>query len=319
MTHHGGMSVPVRLLLPALAVALLAGCTTASAEMADSSSAPTVLTTPSPRPSSPAATPAATSAEPAMPTLSASPASPVTVSSASASAPLLLTGEPLPTLGADVIEHAPVGSFVLGDSISLSVAPTLSRLGYPVTGRVGQAANSDFLRQHLASSTAQAAPAWVIVLGTNNRGDEADIARLDEWLATIKGMRNGRPRQHVYWVTPHRSDEYNGGLRDHDLDPFNAALQAAADERRWLHVLDYSTPADENPEWFAQDGARLHPGEDGQAALAALIAGPDAPLADQPRAITELTWPTPEPTPEPTTEEPAEGRPVDQDLEFSNE
>ncbi len=211
-------------------------------------------------------------------------------------------------------DPAPVGSFVLGDSISLTVAPTLSRLGYPVTGRVGQTITSDFLHQHLASSTAQEAPAWVIVLGTNNRGDDADIARLEEWLSTIKGLRSGRPRQHVYWVTPHRPDQYNGGLRDHDLDAFNDALRAAAAERRWLHVLDFTTPASENPEWFAQDGGRLHPGEEGQAALAALIAGTDAPLAYQPRAITELTWPTPEPSLELTEEQE-----VYQDLEFSNE
>lgn len=267
---------------PVLVGLLLAGCTTANANIAPSTSPSAAQSTPdtSPPPAVPTGTPSATPVD------------------ASASAPLLFTGGPLNT-DPSIVDPAPVGAFVLGDSISLSVAPLLSRLGYPVTGRVGQTVNSDFLRQHLASATAQSAPAWVIVLGTNNRGDETDIARLDEWLATIKGLRNGRPRQHVYWVTPHRPDEYNGSLRDYDLDAFNQALKSAAAERRWLHVLDFSALAEEHPEWFAQDGGRLHPDEAGQEALAALIAGPDAPLAEQVRAITTLTWPTPEPTEEP--------------------
>lgn len=301
MTHHCLMR-RASALAPVLAGLLLAGCTVASADVAPEPPA----SAPAPPPASPSASPSASS--------SPGPDPEPSRDTPSASAPLLLTGESLtPTKEPTGSGPAPVGSFVLGDSISLTVAPTLSRLGYPVTGRVGQPATSEFLRQHLTSTTAQEAPAWVIVLGTNNRGDEADIARLDEWLSTIKGLRNGRPRQQVYWVTPHRPEEYTGGLREHDLDAFNEALRAAAAERRWLHVLDFSTPAEENPEWFAQDGGRLHPGDDGQAALAALIAGPEAPLADQPRAITELTWPTPEPTLD-LTEEQQEF----QDLEFSN-
>lgn len=287
------------------ACVVLAGCTLASAQIAP---APNASATGSATPLLPIPT--------STPEQSATGPSVEPATSASASAPLLLTGEPLltPLTDPDGPGPAPVGSFVLGDSISLSVAPTLSRLGYPVTGRVGQPITTEFLRQHLASSTAQSAPAWIIVLGTNNRGDETDIARLDDWLATIKDLRSGRPRQQVYWVTPHRPAEYRGGLREYDLDPFNDALDAAAQERRWLHVLDFSAMADLHPEWFAQDGGRLHPGDDGQAALAALIAGPDAAPADQPRAITELSWPTPTPTPTPTPEsegipEPESGEP----------
>ncbi len=311
MTHHGRMRRAPALLTPALVGVVLAGCTMSPAGAPSTTQAPGAA---SPAPTgSPSfsTTPSAQASSTPPASASAAPTSSHS-SSATASAPLLLTGEPLQTPSDP--DPAPVGSFVLGDSISLSVAPMLSRLGYPVTGRVGQTITSDFLRQHLASSTAQDAPAWVIVLGTNNRGDDADIARLEEWLSTVKDLRTGRPRQHVYWVTPHRPDEYNGSLRDHDLGAFNDALRAAAAERRWLHVLDFTTPAGENPEWFAQDGGRLHPGEEGQAALAALIAGPDAPLADQPRAITELTWPTPEPTLDLTEEQE-----LYQDLEFSNE
>lgn len=209
---------------------------------------------------------------------------------------------------------APPGSFVLGDSIGLSVAPTLSRLGYPVTGKVGQTASTEFLSTHLASDAAQQAPAWVIVLGTNNRGDETDLARLDEWLRTIRTSRS-RPRQHVYWVTPHRPPEYDGGMSTHTLDAFNAALKQADAERPWLTVLDFATLAAQNPDWYALDGARLHPDERGQAALIELIAGPGAPAADSPAPITEIARPTPSPTAAPTGDDAAEFG----DMEFTNE
>jgi len=209
---------------------------------------------------------------------------------------------------------APPGSFVLGDSIGLSVAPTLSRLGYPVTGKVGQTASTEFLSIHLASDAAQQAPAWVIVLGTNNRGDETDLARLDEWLRTIRTSRS-RPRQHVYWVTPHRPPEYDGGMSTHTLDAFNAALKQADAERPWLTVLDFATLAAQNPDWYALDGARLHPDERGQTALIDLIAGPGAPAADSPAPITEIARPTPSPTAAPTGDDAAEFG----DMEFTNE
>lgn len=203
---------------------------------------------------------------------------------------------------------------MLGDSISLSVAPTLSRLGYPVTGRVGQSASTEFLSTHLASETAQQAPAWVIVLGTNNRGDETDLARLDEWLRTIRTSRS-RPRQHVFWVTPHRPPEYTGGMSTHTLDDLNAALKQADAEREWLTVLDFASLAAQNPDWYALDGARLHPDERGQAALIDLIAGPGAPDAESPAAVTEIARPSPSPKPADPGDEGAEFG----DMEFTNE
>ena len=89
---------------------------------------------------------------------------------------------------------APVGSFVLGDSISLSagVGPVLARLGYPVMGIVGQSASDTYLRTHLSGATAQAAPAWVIALGTNNTADPADVARLAGWVELIDSLRSPR-------------------------------------------------------------------------------------------------------------------------------
>ena len=279
-----------------------------------------------PAPSADAASTSSQTSTSPEPSLSLTPAPPITPtpssssSSASDSAPVTFSGEALApgaissaTPATTTTDPAPVGAFVLGDSISLSIAPDLSRLGYPVTGRVGQSANVEFLQAQLSSATAQQAPAWVIVLGTNNRGDADDIARLDDWLSTIHRLRSGKPRQHVYWVTPHRPVEYNGGLRNYDLGEFNAALMDAAEQRRWLDVLDFTSAASANPEWFAQDGARLHPGDDGQAALVDLIAGPDAPLADQPRAITTLTWPTPTPEPEAADVEPLDA------VEFTND
>jgi len=316
MAHHGYMRLPPLL----LTVLLLAGCAPAAADGSDDPgdgpSVDAALTSPEPSLSL-TATPPISPAPASSPAPSSSSSS---SSSPSGSAPVTFSGEALAPDGSSsalststLTEPAPVGAFVLGDSISLSIAPDLSRLGYPVTGRVGQSANAEFLQAQLSTVTAQQAPAWVIVLGTNNRGDTDDIARLDEWLRTIHRLRSGKPRQHVYWVTPHRPAEYDGGLRNFDLGEFNAALKEAADQRRWLDVIDFTSAATAHPEWFAQDGARLHPGVDGQAALIDLIAGPDAPLADQSRAITTLTWPTPTPEPEVADEEPMDA------VEFTNE
>ena len=209
---------------------------------------------------------------------------------------------------------APVGAFVLGDSIGLSIAPTLSRLGYPVTGRVGQTASTEYLGAQLATDVAQQAPAWVIVLGTNNRGDENDLARMREWLRTIRTSRS-RPRQHVYWVTPHRPAEYDGGMSTHTLDAFNAALKAADAQRSWLTVLDFASIAAQNPDWYELDGAHLHPDARGQAALIDLITGPGAPEADSPAPITQIDRPTPSPKPSRS----AGGTEDLGDMEFTNE
>lgn len=211
----------------------------------------------------------------------------------------------------------PVGAFVLGDSISLSIAPALSRLGYPVTGRVGQSASDEYLRDQLSTPAAQQAPAWVIVLGTNNRGDETDLARLDDWLRTIRTARAGKPRQPVFWVTPHRPEEYSGGMSTHTLDAFNEALREEARLRPWLHVVDFATLAQQNPQWYELDGARLHPDEEGQQALVTLIAGADAPDAPAPAPITEIPRPTPKPTAS-TPADPAPQGPEFTDMEFSN-
>ncbi len=209
------------------------------------------------------------------------------------------TPAPTPTPTSD---PAPPGSFVLSDSIGLSVAPLLSRFGYPVTGRVGQSAHAAFLEQHLSSAAAQSAPGWVIVLGTNNRGDESDVARVAEWIDVIAGLRTPGAKQQVFWVTPHRPEAYTGSLSRWSLAALNDELERLAGERRWLHVLDFDAEAAAHPEWFTQDGGRLHPDRSGQAALAALIAGGDARPAARPAPVTALEWPTPTPSPSPTPE-----------------
>jgi hypothetical protein len=247
-------------------------------------------------------------------------ASPTPVTSAGAAEP---SGTPSPTLSSTPEPSVPapltvpVGSFVLGDSISLSVAPALSRLGYPVTGRVGQSASDEYLRAQLSSPTAQDAPAWVIVLGTNNRGDETDLERLDDWLRTIRAARSGKPRQPVFWVTPHRPEEYSGGMSTHTLDAFNEALREEARLRPWLHVLDFATLAEQNPQWYAADGARLHPDEEGQQALVTLIAGADAPFTTSPAPITEIPRPTPKPSNDATSDQ-SRPEPEFTDMEFTN-
>ncbi|MFN8170639.1 MAG: hypothetical protein U0R65_02095 [Candidatus Nanopelagicales bacterium] len=63
---------------------------------------------------------------------------------------------------------------MLGDDL-LGVAPFLARLGFPVVGRVGQSVTEDYLRTYLSTPQAQSA-AWVLIVGTNNPGDPADVA-----------------------------------------------------------------------------------------------------------------------------------------------
>ncbi|MBI1351426.1 MAG: hypothetical protein GC156_09935 [Actinomycetales bacterium] len=302
------MRLPV-VLLTALAVA---ACTPASGEALS-------------RPASPAMSSPAASTAGASTTAASTPAAPSPAHSTSASsAPV--TSPPAPSTRAPLVATpaedvptgvgpAPVGSYVLGDSISLSVAPALSRLGYPVTGRVGQPASTAYLQAHLASSQAQQAPAWVIILGTNNRGDEADVARIDEWLQAVKDLRTKGAKQHVYWVTPHRPDSYAGGLSDWSLDSFDAALALAASQRRWLDVLDFNAVAITHPEWFEADGGHLHPDEAGQAILVGLIAGPQATPAEHPAPITDLDKVAPPAEPTPVSSEEA----YFQDFVFSND
>jgi hypothetical protein len=291
------------------AVALLSGCATV-AEGATATmrveSAPTPVTTPEMLPTP---TPGGSSASsPASDSPATTPTSPAPVASDSASGP------PSSAAGnsAPPPDPAPSGSFVLGDSIGLGVAPLLSRYGFPVTGRVGQSAHAAFLQQHLSSAAAQAAPGWVIVLGTNNRGDDGDLARLPDWIDLIASLRTRGAKQQVYWVTPHRPETYVGGLSRWSLQEFNAELQRLADERRWLHVIDFDTVAAAHPEWFAEDSGRLHPNREGQAVLAALIAGPDGSPASRPAPITTLEWPTPTPSP---TSAPEEGELFDNSSE----
>ena len=304
VTQYGRMPPSRARLWPmAAAVALIAGCSTATAQAPPEAANSTAAT--------PTAGMAASTSPSAVPesipgsTLESTPESvqPSTtvLVSPTDSAPVTLDGTPLATSPAS--GPAPVGAFVLSDSIGLSIAPTLSRLGYPVTGKVGQTASTDFLRTHLTSDIAQQAPAWVIVLGTNNRGDETDVMRVEEWLTTIRQLRSGKPRQHVYWVLPHRPDTYTGGMSTHTLDEVNAELVAAAAEFRWLHVLDFASQAAVNPQWFEQDGGRLHPDLDGQQVLIDLIAGVDAPPASSPARVTVIPIPTPKPSKSVSTED----------------
>ncbi len=116
---------------------------------------------------------------------------------------------------------------------------------------------------------------------------------MPEWIDLIASLRTPGAKQQVYWVTPHRPDAYTGGLSAWSLHEFNAELARLAQEHRWLHVIDFASAAMGHPEWFAEDGGHLHPNPDGQRALAALIAGPDATPATSAARITTLEWPTP--------------------------
>ena len=211
------------------------------------------------------------------------------------------SGQALPPNPYELGGPAPVGSFVLGDSISLSagVGPVLARLGYPVMGIVGQSASDTYLRTHLSGATAQAAPAWVIALGTNNTADPADVARLAGWVELIDSLRTPGARQRVYWVTPHRPPSYIGSKSRWTMDAFNAELKRLDADYGWFRVIDYDAVARLHPEWFEQDTAmHLHPDGNGQGVLVALIAGPDAVPVEIPAPL--YSGP-PQPGPEPET------------------
>jgi hypothetical protein len=166
-------------------------------------------------------------------------------------------------------------------------------------GIVGQSASDTYLRTHLSSPTAQAAPAWVIVLGTNNTADPADVARLAGWVELIESLRSPGARQKVYWVTPHRPPTYVGSKSTWNMDAFNAELRRLDGELGWLRIIDFDAVAKAHPEWFEQDTAmHLHPDAAGQGVLVALIAGPDAVPVEIPAPL--FTGP-PTPGPEPET------------------
>ena len=254
----------------------------------------------------------ATSTSPAGP--SASPSSvaepslsptPNPSASASASPSTLLSPSPTPPANAAVLGGpAPVGSFVLGDSVILSprVAPVLSAYGYPVVGLVGQSASETYLRTHLSSPEAQAAPAWVIELGTNNSGDATTVAKVAEWVDLIDSLRTPGAKQKVFWVTPHRAAAYRGGSSEYTLEAVNLELARVATEHRWLRLIDFDAIAAANPTWFDEDNAmHLHPDEQGQAALVALIVGDDPVAASEPAPII-----TAMPTAQPEVVEPSE-------------
>lgn len=246
--------------------------------------------------------PTSTAAQPTPPLPPATTQAPLPSSSVPSHSASASPAIPSPAVDPAVLgAPAPVGSFVLGDSISLTpgVGPLLARFGYPVTGFVGQSASDGYLRTYLSSPTAQAAPAWVIELGTNNSGDPTTVARLEHWVDLIDSLRTPGAPQQVRWVTPHRPASYTGGMSAWTLDAFNAELARLASTRPWLRLLDFASLAAAHPEWFAADSMHVHPDAAGQAALLALIAGPSpVPL------MTPAPLVTVSPSPSPASSEP---------------
>jgi hypothetical protein len=322
MRHHVGMRLTV--LLAATAVALSA-CTAAQGtpQLTGGATSPTPglpsrPVSPSAAPTPPAvATPTTVATPSALPAARPPEPSPSAEDPTQAPSPTQTPGPthtPTPTASptpavSSLIDPAalggpaPEGAFVLGDSISLSagIGPVLARLGYPVVGRVGQSASDAYLTEHLSSLTAQLAPAWVIELGTNNRGDAVDVARLSHWVDLVDSLRTPGARQKVLWITPHRPAAYVGGSSAWNLDAFNAELSRLAGEHRWLRVLDFDVLAKEHPEWFDADAAmHLHPDAAGQAALVALVAGADPRPAATAASVTDAgNQPTADATPAP--------------------
>ena len=289
------------------AVTLVTACAPAASSPVDRSPSPAgaSLAVPATGAASP---PAQSGAAPAAPPASAAspasgiPSGPVGPSATATAVAAIPPGPPLAPNPYRLGGPAPVGSFILGDSIALGVAPQLTVLGYPVVGIVGRTASDSYLREHLTTSLAQQAPAWVIVLGTNNRGDDSDVARLEGLVDLIDSLRTAGDRQRVYWVTPHRDSRYAGGMAGWNLEAFGAELDRLAGERRWLEVIDFAATARLHPEWYDADAGRLHPDARGQGVLAALIAGPDAVPVEIPAPLfSGAPTPSPEPEPEPTT------------------
>jgi lysophospholipase L1-like esterase len=190
---------------------------------------------------------------------------------------------------------------VLGDSISLSsgIGPVLGRYGYPVVGLVGQSVSDGYLTAHLTSQTAQDAPVWVIELGTNNSGAPGDVGRLAGWIDLIDSLRTPGDKQRVLWVTPYRPVSSDARSQS-ALDDFNGELARLAAQHAWLRLIDFATVAKAHTEWFDQDSAlHVHPDANGQGALVAMIAGPDAvPAATSMPVIDATPTLAPDPSPE---------------------
>lgn len=289
-------------LLLTAAAAALSAC---SLSAQGATPVPSVSAAPSTSPSAGVSVPAVPSAAVSSPAA----ASPSATSSAgpSSSPSASPTSSPAPgTLDPAVLGGpAPVGSFVLGDSISLSagIGPVLGRYGYPVVGLVGQSVSDGYLTTHLSSPAAQAAPAWVIELGTNNRGDETDVARLTHYVDLIDSLRTPGAKQRVLWVTPYRPVSSTDRTQS-ALDDFTAELGRQAAQHPWLRLIDFATVAKAHTDWFDADAAlHIHPDADGQGAMVALIAGPDAVPAKNPMPVINAA-PTPTPQPTPTKSQP---------------
>ena len=303
MTHDGGVRSPLPLLTLLGALALTTSACTASTASTAASSRPAST----PGSSAPATATAASTPAPASGSFSP-PAEAMPAGSATMS-PTVSAPAPSSMVPSEVrAGPAPAGTFVLGDSIILGagVGPRLADYGYTVVGVVGQSATEDYLRTHLSSPAAQSARSWVIELGTNNTGDDADIGRLERLVEVVDSLRTAQARQRVYWVTPYRPSTYTGSKSRYSLDPFIAELARLAGERPWLRLIDWAGTARFNEDWFADDGMHLHPNATGQAVLLAMIAGPDArpvttpsPLLTGAPSSSRTAPPAPEQAPEP--------------------
>ena len=138
---------------------------------------------------------------------------------------------------------APVGSapLALGDSVMLGAARRLSQRGFEVDARCARdpAEGISILRQRRRRGTLP--EIVVMALGTNVVTTGRDIARM---------LRAVGRRRTLMLVTPFRKWE-----------PFNTEPMRHA-ARRWprrVKLIDWSTRAHRNHDWFLRDGTHLRP------------------------------------------------------------
>ena len=140
---------------------------------------------------------------------------------------------------------APV--LLLGDSLAVGISYDLqtswSARVISMDAEVGRSTPTQ--AAILAPYAASSPPVWVVSLGTNDSPDTFPAA-------ARQIVRLAGPRRCLVWFDVHRPSTQ---------DAINAELHQLADRHRNVHLLDWSSLAAANPQWFGSDG--IHPTTDG--------------------------------------------------------
>ena len=144
----------------------------------------------------------------------------------------------------------------IGDSVMLGAAPAIEEL-LPESGVVDakesrQVVQGKAIMEELAAA-GKLGDTVVIALGTNSPFNSSKGQEIIDYL--------GADRK-VFWV-----NVYGANLQWEDQS--NAAIQTVVDNNDNVTLIDWNTPAGQNPDWFYNDGIHLKP--DGQKAYAQII------------------------------------------------